>query len=63
MMEMVGFTELTEIGHDSFAATYFGIEAVIRSKVVKWKVNMQTNQERQFCMQDNEAILLDLVME
>jgi hypothetical protein len=46
------------IGHSSFAATYFGIGAVIRSEVAKCKVNMQTNQERQFCMQDNEAMLL-----
>jgi len=61
-MEMAGFTEPTEVGHCSFATRHFGIEAVTRSKVAKWKVNMQTIQERLFCMQDNESMLLYTVI-
>jgi hypothetical protein len=62
MVEMAGLTEPTEIGHCSFATRHFGIEAVTGSKVAKWKVNMQTVQERLFCMQDNEAMLLYMVI-
>jgi hypothetical protein len=58
MLEMTGFPQPTEVGRSSSATTYFGIEALTRSKVGKWKVNMQTIQERLFLLQDNEAVLL-----
>jgi hypothetical protein len=56
-MEMTGFREPTEVGHCSFATRHFGIEAVTRSKVAKWKANIQIIQERLCCMQDNESRL------
>jgi hypothetical protein len=61
-MEMAGFTQPTEVGRSSSATTYFGIEALTRSKVARWKVNMQTIQERLFIMQDHEAVLLYMVI-